>query len=212
MDNQIYVINNQDDLLNIDHQFRSFRISHPEQQLKFTFIDLSQMDYALDWTFHLEENNNKLTVNYFCLNQNHYKKTIKLTAIHNVEHTYSYLYFHGISFHHAYTNLGLCSKNNIKPLANIYSEQEIKNVIMDESVFSGRPQIDVANNSFTSAHKLLVGTVDKEELFYLDALGIENSLNILLKTLYKSFIMEKKDDNLNVDIWREIENASTKKL
>ena len=48
MDNQIYVINNQDDLLNIDHQFRFFRISHPEQQLKFTFIDLSQMDYALD--------------------------------------------------------------------------------------------------------------------------------------------------------------------
>ena len=212
MDNEIYVINNANDLITLEKQFKDFRISNPEQQLKFTFIDLSQMDYALDWTFHLEENNNKLTVNYFCLNQNHFKKTIKLTAIHNVEHTYSYLMFHGISFHHAFTNLGLCSKNNIKPLANIYSEQEIKNVIMDESVFSGIPQIDVANNSFTSAHKLLVGTVNKEEMFYLDALGIANSLNILLKTLYKSFIMEKKGDNLSIDIWREIENASTKKL
>ena len=212
MNNEIYLINNENDLITLEKQFKSYRISQPEQQLKFTFIDLSKMDYALDWTFHLEENNNKLTVNYFCLNQDHYRKTIKLTAIHNVEHTYSYIFYHGISFHHAFTNLGLCSKNNIKPLANIYSEQEIKNVIMDEAVFSGIPQIDVANNSFTSAHKLLVGTVDKEELFYLDALGIENSLNILLKTLYKSFIMEKKDDNLNIDIWREIENASTKKL
>ena len=48
MDNEIYVINNANDLITLEKQFKDFRISSPEQQLKFTFIDLSQMDYALD--------------------------------------------------------------------------------------------------------------------------------------------------------------------
>ena len=48
MDNEIYVINNENDLSALQKQFKDFRISSPEQQLKFTFIDLSQMDYALD--------------------------------------------------------------------------------------------------------------------------------------------------------------------
>ncbi|MBO6104177.1 hypothetical protein J6W32_05125 [bacterium] len=48
MNNEIYLINNENDLITLEKRFKSYRISQPEQQLKFTFIDLSKMDYALD--------------------------------------------------------------------------------------------------------------------------------------------------------------------
>ncbi|MBR4485903.1 SufD family Fe-S cluster assembly protein [bacterium] len=127
---------------------------------------------------------------------------MKISIIHQIEKTYSYIKFHGINFHNSFTNLIFESKNNIKPLADIYSEQSIKAIVMDNAKFSGIPQIDAANNSFTSAHKLAVGSLDKDELFYLNSLGINkiDSINIILQSLYNSLLMNYNDEKILAQI------------
>ena len=208
---QFYLLRNLDELKTLNQKFNNYIQSKVES---YIIIDLIKQDYKIDWTFNLNHIKDELRINYFCLNQNEYKKNIKISIIHQIEKTYSYVKFHGINFQNSFTNLILESKNNIKPLADIYSEQNIKAIVMDHAKFSGIPQIDAANNSFTSAHKLAVGSLNKEELFYLNSLGINkiDSINIILQSLYNSLMMNYNDEKVLVQIWKEIENASSKGL
>ncbi len=209
----IYWLRNKNDIKIVDKLFNNYELNNSDSE-EILIIDVSQFDINIDWTFRLSNFNSKLKINYFCLNKQDFHKIIKICVIHEVEHTFSYIKFHGIGFNKSITNLSLCSKNNIKPLASIYSEQIIKYVLMDDAIFSGIPEIDAANNSFTSAHKLLVGGLNKEELFYLNSLGINEtqSINILIKTLYQAFLLNLKKDVYSEWIWKEVETSNVKKL
>ena len=211
---QFYLLRKKEELDKLNHLFNNYVFLDENQKIEFLVIDLIKESFKIEWTFNLKKENQELRFNYFCLNQKDLKKHIKLNVIHESEKTYSYIKFHGINFQTSFTNLILESKNEIKPLANIYSEQIIKAIIMDQSRFSGIPQINAANNSFTSAHKLTVGSLNKEELFYLNSLGINkiDSINIILQSLYKSLMMKNDNEDLLNEIWKEIENASFKKL
>ena len=208
---QIYLLDNIDQLNELNNKFNNYALNKLESYL---IIDLIKQDYKIEWTFNLNNKDDEIRLNFFSLNQNQYKKNIKLNSIHQSEKTYSYVKFHGINFQKSFTNLILESKNNIRPLADIYSEQVIKAIVMDEAKFSGIPKIDAANNSFTSSHKLAVGSLNKEELFYLNSLGINkiDSINIILQSLYKSLMINNNDEQMLNKIWMEIENASLKRL
>ncbi|MBQ5543658.1 MAG: hypothetical protein IIT97_01810, partial [Mycoplasmataceae bacterium] len=111
---QIYLLDNIHQLNELNNKFNNYVLNKLESYL---IIDLIKQDYKIEWTFNLNNKDDEIRLNFFSLNQNEYKKNIKLSAIHQCEKTYSYVKFHGINFQKSFTNLILESKNNIKPLA-----------------------------------------------------------------------------------------------
>ncbi len=191
---------------------KTFNILVKKNNTKFfSILDINKNIDQYELNVHLEENA-KIIINMSILSELK-NKIVNVNMYHNFSSSISECYCYGIS-----------KKANISFNLNSYVKektfdnncvQEIHGLLLsNDAKIAGNPNLIIDTNKIKASHKLSIGHLRKDYLFYLLSKGIsEENAKILLSNLFYSRHIDNQKNESNKElIYKKVEDFFNNEL
>ncbi len=152
----------------------------------FSYLDIEDKYDSYEYNFHLQDNA-ELKINFSVFSS--INKKININIYHDGNNSHSTCNCYGVS---KQGTISFVLNGYIKKDTHSnYCEQSISGLLLsDDARISGNPNLIIDSNKIKANHKLLIGSVNKDYLFYIMSKGIseQNARLLLANKFYQEHI------------------------
>lgn len=194
-----------DETRQIEYKFNSFLKDN--SCLNINIFDYGSKKALNSFISKLKNKNSKININALVKTKHKTQVSNLINIIHENEHTFSSLNFKHILNDFSKVHFEALSKVSKNALFSQAYQNSNTILLSNDATIFANPHLEIDTNELKASHGATTGSLDEEELFYLQQRGLsyEKATYILLQAIESEIydkISNKKLKNLILDLYR----------